>query len=30
MATPIQKTFGTAVDIDEVQALPAEYVGRRG
>jgi hypothetical protein len=25
---PVQKTFNTAVNIDEVQALLAEYVGR--
>jgi hypothetical protein len=28
MSTPIQKTFSTAVNIYEVQALLAEYVGR--
>jgi hypothetical protein len=28
MSTPIQKTFSTAVNIYDVQALLAEYVGR--
>ncbi|WP_300971283.1 PH domain-containing protein [Thiocapsa sp.] len=30
MSTPVQKTFSTAVNLYEVQALLAEYVGCRG